>query len=261
MKKYKKISNDLLAEYDLRNADNSEFWADHWGNQSIEVALKKSLTGYLGATDFILEELNKEGKILEAGCGKGQIVAALKTRGYKVTGLDFAESTINDIKRFQPDLDVVEGNLKNIPFEDKHFSAYLSFGVIEHFINQSEVKEILDEAIRVTKDRVFISVPYLSKGVRKSFENKKVEEYNGEGNFYQYYFGEKEIEKYLESFGLKPYKKVFYATHIGLKRHHSLYKFMMKFSIFRSVAMKSRRFTDKMLGRKYAHMIGVWCKV
>ena len=51
---------------------------------------------------------------MEAGCGKGQIVAALQAKNQNVTGVDFAEDIINEIKIVEPELNVYCGDLRDL---------------------------------------------------------------------------------------------------------------------------------------------------
>lgn len=258
---YRLIKNGILEEYDLVTADNADFWQNHWGIQQLALALNKAARGYLGGSYFILDDINLKDNILEAGCGKGQNVVALKARGYKIRGIDFAETIIDEIKRLRPDLDVITGNLKNLPYENKQFTVYLSLGVIEHFNNTADVDVILNEAMRVTSGRIFISVPYLSPALKKKYLKGKLNTNVQGNNFYQYYFSEDEIKGLLLSHGLSPYKTLFYATHIGLKRLNGLYKLLMKLYVIRYLLYKSFRFWDYMFGKKYAHMVGIWSYV
>ena len=260
-KSYRLIKNGILEEYDLATADSPEFWQNHWGTQGLDLTLNKAEKGYLGGSTFILPDISLKDNILEAGCGKGQNVVALIARGYKIRGIDFAETIIDEIKRLRPDIDVITGNLKNLPFENKQFTVYLSFGVIEHFNNTADVDLILNEALRVTSGRIFISVPYLSPALKKKYLKGKLKT-NIQGNyFYQYYFSEDAIKGLLLSHRLSPYKTLFYATHIGLKRNNGLYKLLLKLYVTRYLLRKSFRFLDYMFGKKYAHMVGIWSYV
>lgn len=262
MKSYTLIKEGKLAEYDSSNADNSQFWDTQWLTQNVKKSLKKSSTGYLGSgMNFLLDELQPGDAILEGGCGKGQIVKALESRGFKIVGIDFAESTIDIINEVAPELEIVRGDLREMPFEDKLFDVYMSFGVIEHFTDQKEVEKIIAEAKRVTKDRVFISVPYLSKALLKKYKRKGLNEEVEGKNFYQYYFNDEEFKKLLISHGLTPYKKELYATYIGLKRHSKFFGFLNRFKIFRYVAIKCYGMLNRLFGKQYGHMIAYWATV
>ncbi len=246
-----------MAEFDISNADNANFWSEHWGKSSVKSAIEKSETGYMGGSKFLLSSIVKDDKVLEAGCGKGQIVAALEHRGIEVVGIDFSNEIIEEIKDFRPSLKVQKGDIRNLPFKDNEFSVYLSLGVIEHFSNPEDVETILNEAKRVTNRLIFLSVPYFSPVLKKNYIKLKNKE-NEKGEFYQYYFDKDEIENLLTKHGLKTCKVSYYATYIGLKRYHFLFKQLHKFPLFRFTFIRSKWILDKFFGKKYAHMIGLW---
>ncbi|MTE26538.1 class I SAM-dependent methyltransferase [Winogradskyella ouciana] len=257
MKSYKKINTGKLAEYDSNNADNAEFWSQHWSKQSVKLALKKAEKGYLGGTKYILKHIKPKDKVLEAGCGKGQIVAALDHRGIDIVGLDFSEDIIEEIKEYRPDLKVQTGDIRNLPFKDNEFSVYLSFGVIEHFNNPIEVTKIINEAKRVTSSLIYISVPYFSPALKQKVRSLNKTN-SASDKFYQYYFDKQEIENLLYMHGLKVNAISYYATYIGLKRYNKVFKNLFKLYVFRALVMRTRSLINLIFGKKYAHMIGLW---
>jgi len=105
-------------------------------------------------------------KILEAGCGVGQVAVALRARGFDCYGLDYAEKTIKLLNKQFPDYPFHKGDIRNLPYADASFDAYISLGVIEHFVEGQDV--MLQEAARIIKPGgyIFISVPALN-GYRK----------------------------------------------------------------------------------------------
>ena len=258
MKRYTRISDGKLAEYDQGNADNAEFWSKHWGENSVEKNLKKSERGYLGGSKYLLKYIKKTDKVLEAGCGKGQIVAAFDYLGIDVVGLDFSEDIIQEINEYRPDLKVLAGDIRNLQFKDNEFSVYLSFGVIEHFDNPKDVEIILNEAKRVTSRLIYFSVPYFSPAIKSRSNTLKSADTTGKDKFYQYYFDKNEIEKLLLQHGLKIHKTSYYATYVGLKRYSNLFNTINKVYLFRAIFVRMKGVLDMLFGKKYAHMIGLW---
>lgn len=258
MKLYTRISEGKLAEYDVKNADNAEFWSSHWGKNSVETSLKKAEKGYLGGSKYLMNSIRKDDRVLEAGCGKGQIVAAMDHLGIDIVGLDFSEDIIEEIKDYRPDLKVQGGDIRDLEFDDHEFTVYLSFGVIEHFDDPKEVKLIMDEAKRVTSRLIYFSVPYFSPAIKRTANSLKSAEGVSQDKFYQYYFDRNEIEKLLLEHGLKIEKTSYYATYVGLKRYNKLFNFLNKFYPCRFVFLRLRSTMDRLYGKKYAHMMGLW---
>ena len=77
--------------------------------------------------------LPREGKILEAGAGRGRWVFYLRRRGYDVVGMDLARAEIAAAKAFDPDVPIEYGNVLQTGYPDRSFEAVISLGVIEHF--------------------------------------------------------------------------------------------------------------------------------
>ena len=61
----------------------------------------------------------------------------------------------------------IEGDIKNMPYEDNSLSGYLSFGVMEHFIEGP--KEAMDEMYRVMRPGgvAIITTPNNSWNIRR----------------------------------------------------------------------------------------------
>lgn len=83
-------------------------------------------------TAFI-KYLPREGKILEAGAGRGRWVFYLRRRGYDVVGMELSRAEIAAAKAFDPDVPVEYGNVLQTGYPDRSFEAVISLGVIEHF--------------------------------------------------------------------------------------------------------------------------------
>lgn len=146
----------------------SDFWDELWkrtDQQSYWARARegKALSPY---RDLYLAHLNKGDRILEAGCGIGQVVISLIALGFDCSGLDFAEKTISMLKSIHPETPFYVGDIRALPFNSESFDAYISLGVIEHF--QDGQLEFLKEASRILRPggRAFVSVPFYN-GYRK----------------------------------------------------------------------------------------------
>ncbi|MGH9353853.1 MAG: class I SAM-dependent methyltransferase [Terriglobia bacterium] len=111
---------------------------------------------------FALEMLESKAppgaKVLDVGCGAGQLVGELMRRGYEAWGVDVSEAMVGyarehyQIDRFRA------ADIENLPFPDGTFDAVMCLGVME-YLNQDEAA--LREMRRVLKPggRAVITTP------------------------------------------------------------------------------------------------------
>ncbi|HEY6540370.1 MAG TPA: class I SAM-dependent methyltransferase, partial [Ktedonobacteraceae bacterium] len=144
-------------------AGDERYWYDYW---------KARLTaGYYSAAEHValrrdelrqilLAYLAPQGLHLEAGCGAGYWVAALRQQGLRIEGIEYARELVELVRAANPDLPVKQGDALAIDCPDGFYDSYLSIGVVEHRLAGPE--PFLIEACRVLKPggRIIIAVPY-----------------------------------------------------------------------------------------------------
>lgn len=84
----------------------------------------------------------KSGHILEIGCGTGQILSQIKSKGFKV-GVDYSNDRLKS-SPFKNKIVFVQADVKSLPFTDNYFSNI----VMSHFFHeliQFEEKKKLKE--------------------------------------------------------------------------------------------------------------------
>jgi SAM-dependent methyltransferase len=203
-----------------------DFWDSHWNAESFKEAIERGKSNR-----FVLKTLekyipNKNGRILEGGCGRGQVVYCMHVHGYKAIGVDFAEKTIERIKDAIPELDVRVGDVRNLPFPDDYFTGYWSLGVIEHFWDGYH--DILKEMRRVLINGgyVFLTVPFMSPLRRLKAKLGLYNDFKGEEkeNFYQFALDLDTVIKDFEAIGLKLLDKKPTSGLKGFKDEVSIFK-------------------------------------
>jgi ubiquinone/menaquinone biosynthesis C-methylase UbiE len=215
---YDKINKRLIY---TGQSSNSEYWDKHWDKNTIEKLYPKRIY----PTDYVINTtkkyLLKGSLILEGGCGTGQQVFKLQKSGYKVIGIDYAERTVEIVKKAKPELDIRLGDVRELDFPDNYFDAYWSFGVIEHFYNGYD--EIIKEMYRVIKPAgyLFITFPHMSKLRKIKAKNGKYPKWEEKeellDNFYQFVLDENAVIKDLENLDFKLIKKQHLSGIKGLK--------------------------------------------
>jgi SAM-dependent methyltransferase len=105
--------------------------------------------------DRIRKFIMPPGRVLEIGCGSGNISSFLSRKGYKVTGCEFYPQAL-DIS--WPGFQKVRGNAVNLPFDDNSFAVVGLFDIIEHLDDDISP---LREALRVVNEDgiVIVTVP------------------------------------------------------------------------------------------------------
>ena len=112
----------------------------------------KRWISYHAQTDNIIKNLkNKKEKILEIGIGTKFLTENLKRMNYNVTTADFD-------KNLKPD---IIADVCKLPIKDNSYHLVCAFEVLEH-IPFKNFKKALIEMKRVSKNKIFFSVPYSS---------------------------------------------------------------------------------------------------
>ena len=185
-----------------RTGQDEEMWASWSLHKLIESNRNRTLHQI-----FDKYMKNPPWKILEAGCGMGIWVYFLREKGHDIIGIDYLQSTVDKVKRFDPELPVQQGDVNNLDFPDNHFDAYVSLGVVEHF--QEGPQKALAEAYRVLKPGgiAFVTVPYLNMFRRIITHPMRnlyftIRRLRGKKDyFWEYRYTKKEMIKFLKDAG------------------------------------------------------------
>lgn len=85
-------------------------------------------------------------RVLDVGCGAGQVVDRLTQAGFEAYGVDVSEPNIERARRFSDRCSLYDG--RRLPFPDQHFAAVGALNVLEHV---EEPEAFLRELARVTE--------------------------------------------------------------------------------------------------------------
>jgi ubiquinone/menaquinone biosynthesis C-methylase UbiE len=167
-KLYDKNKNRLVY---INKSATSDFWDKHWANGDFSKVIYSTPNSWI--VKVTKKYLPVNSKILEGGCGPANHVHALNKHNYNVIGLDYAKNTVKNIKKEAPELDIVLGDVFNLPFKDNSFDGYWSLGVIEHFWDGYDI--ILDEMRRIIKSNgyLFLTFPQMSSLRKMKAKNNK----------------------------------------------------------------------------------------
>lgn len=141
--------------YTIRDAaqQQNHLWDNHMIVDEVAACPGRNIV------DYFLQYLPKDEPMLEAGCGLGAWVIYLGKLGYRIAGVDNNRNVISSLKQWDPELNVMSGDIGHLPYDNDSLGAYISLGVVEHFEEGPE--KPLQEAFRVLKPggMIFLTVP------------------------------------------------------------------------------------------------------
>lgn len=198
----RRIEGQRLAYY--RSEADAAFWDAQWKTYFSAKTYEKAESGHLWQfEDLFTTYLPKNGRILEAGCGLGQYVLALKVRGYDVEGVEWAPQTVQTVRSLYPDLPIRAADVTKLDVPDGFYKGYISLGVAEH--RREGPEPFIREASRVldSDGLALISVPFFHP-IRQLKAQMGVYRFNINGlQFYQYAFTRAEFSGLLENAGFR----------------------------------------------------------
>jgi ubiquinone/menaquinone biosynthesis C-methylase UbiE len=159
---------------------DSRFWKKYFEVYDV----LNLLIPYQELLETICDELDiKPGeKILEAGCGTGNLALKIKERGAEVIGLDNCKEALEIYKKKDPKAKVVLADLREkLPFPDNYFDKIASNNTL-YAIPKEKQLDTLKEFYRILKPggKIVISNPKKSsnplkiyfKGIKQSLKQR-----------------------------------------------------------------------------------------
>ena len=163
-------SDGLMVAWSGRK--RSRLCGNEWSEVLISRSSQKSLVNRVKHNhisdwgQIILLATSLKEKVLEIGCGTGEISLHLAQAGRRIIGIDFEESNLEFIQKCASDLRVsimtIKADaMKTLPFGDSEIDCVWSSGFLEHF-NKDVRKTIIREQARVSRKKVISIVPNAS---------------------------------------------------------------------------------------------------
>ena len=116
--------------------------------------------------DIIIDQIEKNSgkdpvKILDCGCGCGNYLFELKSRGYDVVGIDGNKSMLKHIKKTDSSIKTIHADItKKLPFKDNEFDVIIINQVLHHFNDDKFEKHkfLFEELNRISKPHSLLSI-------------------------------------------------------------------------------------------------------
>jgi uridylate kinase len=94
----------------------------------------------------------KPKKVLDVGCGRGNLVKFLRNKGIEAYGVDISQHAIDlaeeEVKPYLRRADILR-----LPYADNEFDLVVSYNLIEH-VEQSNIRRAINETVRISKDKI-----------------------------------------------------------------------------------------------------------
>jgi SAM-dependent methyltransferase len=94
-------------------------------------------------------------EVLEAGCGEGYGADLIAGVARRVIALDYDEATVAHVRAHYPRVEVIRGNLAELPLADASVDVVVNFQVIEHLWDQAQ---FVSECARVLRSSGLLMV-------------------------------------------------------------------------------------------------------
>lgn len=114
-----------------------------------EYGKKFSFVGEYGKALVSLLSTGKGARVLDLGCGRGELTAYLRSLGYDAEGMDASESQLEEAKRLFPEIKFFRGDITEFS-TDRLYDAVFSNAVL-HWIDAEKQKIALANVCRALK--------------------------------------------------------------------------------------------------------------
>lgn len=121
-----------------------------------------------GMYDVLISEIqkSKSGKILDVGCGNGNLFTFLPDGKYELFGVDFSENMIAEAKKNCKDkASFSVADAERLPFDDDTFDILVCNASFHHYIHPNAVLEEMNRVLKIG-GRLLIGDPYIPTGIR-----------------------------------------------------------------------------------------------
>jgi len=122
-----------------------------WSNDAVATSYHRNLGEVtLGCIPELVRAASvaSGGKVLDVACGAGYLAAAARDLGAEAIGLDFSAAQVRLAQQTYPDVQFIEGDAEDLPFEDREFDVVLNGFGMPHVPHPEKATA---EAFRVLK--------------------------------------------------------------------------------------------------------------
>ena len=155
----------------------------------------------------MLDAAPKKGRLLDAGCGSGKYSLPLKMRGFDVVGMDVSLAALRMLsessKSRDVDIEILAGNIFQLPFTDGSFDIVWCYGVLQHLLSK-ERESAISEFQRILRKEGLLFIEVFGKDdMRYGGIEVESDTFSRKNGIVYHYFDKDEIEGTLNDFSCR----------------------------------------------------------
>lgn len=144
-----------------------EYIIKNYYNKNVISALLR----FVVPNSFAIPKFKKNGRILDLGCGTGDILYLLKNIGWDVYGIEIYKNAV-DVAHERGLKNVILGTYEALNrFPDNFFDAIRLYHVIEHLNNPPNCLELIYKKLK-SEGQLILATPNIDSPLIKLFKNK-----------------------------------------------------------------------------------------
>ncbi|MBP0986428.1 MAG: class I SAM-dependent methyltransferase, partial [Oscillospiraceae bacterium] len=141
----------------------------------------------------------EKGRILDVGCGNGNLFGCLPDGRYEMFGIDFSENMIAEARKNCGDRAVFTvADAEELPFDDDSFDIVVCNASFHHYIHPDAVAAEMNRVLKAG-GTLLIGDPYLGSFARPIMN--VLTRFSNQGD--HHFYGISEMKKLLEDNGLE----------------------------------------------------------
>ena len=120
---------------------------------------------------YLLPHLYVGARILDLGCGTGQIAAWLSDKGFQVTGIDISASMIRLARQNAPKAEFVVQDIRELNLSSTYHASISLFATLNHLMSVEELQRVFERVYdRLESRGGFLFDLNTNEGFRKRWE-------------------------------------------------------------------------------------------
>jgi SAM-dependent methyltransferase len=185
----------------LRNKNTLDYWNNRWSSFDSDEDEFHNLNIY--PVKYVDPVMQRGYFTLDAGCGLGRVVKHYKKKGFDIVGCDYSEIAVNKLNKANPELDIRQANIVDLPYTNNQFDNILALGLFHSIENLADIRKGILETVRCLKNNGHMVVSVRADNLENRLIDYISERRGMKGDcFHKWCFSRDEFIEILEQSGL-----------------------------------------------------------